>query len=98
MGKVIWSPSAEADLNDIEEFVSLDSIRYARRLVIRLFDRTQVLRKLPLMGRHVPELSEHENVRELIESNYRILYEVRIEQVFILRVLHSSRDFPKAFQ
>jgi toxin ParE1/3/4 len=43
-------------------------------------------------GRIVPEKGE-ESVRELIEGNYRIIYEVVSDNlIYILTVYHSARD------
>ena len=43
------------------------------------------------MGRKVPELDE-ENVRELSQYSYRILYEIKASQIDILAVIHKRRD------
>jgi toxin ParE1/3/4 len=41
----------------------------------------------------IPELQE-ERYRELIEGNYRIMYEMLDDEVILIqRVLHSSRYF-----
>ena len=46
----------------------------------------------PQTGRIVPEKNE-ENLRELIEGNYRIIYEIiSADQINILTVYHSARD------
>jgi len=44
-----------------------------------------------MVGRTARE-SDNENVRELIEGNYRIIYEIIAEQIFVLTVHHSSRE------
>ena len=39
----------------------------------------------------IPEIQE-ENYRELIEGNYRVMYEIFDEEIILIqRVLHSSR-------
>jgi plasmid stabilization system protein ParE len=48
---------------------------------------------MPETGRIVPELENNE-IRELIEGNYRIVYRVKAKDyVEILTVHHSSRNF-----
>ena len=42
------------------------------------------------MGRIVPELDEL-NVRELILSNYRLVYRIHAEKIQILRLIHGAR-------
>jgi len=46
---------------------------------------------MPKVGRKVPERND-ENIRELIEGNYRIIYELRGEErIEVLLIHHSSR-------
>jgi plasmid stabilization system protein ParE len=59
--------------------------------VRRIRDTARSLDSLPQRGRVVPELA-HPNVRELIVGNYRLVYEVTHEIVFILGVIHGARD------
>lgn len=78
------------DLNKIAEFIANDSPRFAELTVKKLYRKVEILNSHPRVGRIVPEL-EQENVRELIEGNYRIIYEIIGEQLNILTVYHSSR-------
>ena len=43
------------------------------------------------MGRVVPELG-NETIRELSLYFYRILYEIKNQDVFVLAVIHKRRD------
>lgn len=86
-------PIAIEDLNEIADYIAKQSPKYADLVVDRIFDRTEILVEFPLSGRMVPEL-EIENVRELIEGNYRIIYEVKsASRIEILSVLHGARNF-----
>jgi toxin ParE1/3/4 len=92
MVKLIWTDQAIADLGDIGDYISLSSDRYAKLTVQRLFERTDILKKFPQSGRIVPEKNENV-IRELIEGNYRIIYEIASEDlIYILAVYHSARD------
>jgi len=53
--------------------------------------KTDNLDELPRMGRVVPELN-NENIRELSLYSYRILYETKDKDVFVLTVIHRRRD------
>lgn len=44
-------------------------------------------------GRVVPELDEP-TVRELVVGNYRLIYEVGAETVYVLALIHGARDLP----
>ena len=91
MAKVIWSDSALQDLSDIGEYISKDSERYAEITVNQLFITPDIHEDHPRAGRIVPEF-EIESIRELIQGNYRIVYQLVDEQsIHILAVHHSAR-------
>jgi plasmid stabilization system protein ParE len=93
MVKINWSDAAFDDLKEIEEYIAKDSIIYAIRTITKIEKRTEILRSFPKFGRKVPEL-ENENIRELIEGNYRIVYFLKNrKEIIILRVHHSARLF-----
>lgn len=47
----------------------------------------------PKSGRIVPELGDGKT-REVIVTNYRVMYEVESDAVIILTVLHGARELP----
>ena len=52
-----------------------------------------ILKQFPKVGRVIPEMQE-ERYRELIEGNYRLMYEMLDDEVILIqRVLHTSRFF-----
>jgi addiction module RelE/StbE family toxin len=92
MAKLIWTDHALKDLDDIGEYIAENSDKYARLTIKRLFEKTRILKKFPKTGRIVPEKNQ-ENLRELIEGNYRIIYEiVTADRIYILTVYHSARE------
>ncbi len=92
MVKLIWTDQAITDLGDIGDYIAENSEKYAKLTVKKLFERPEILKTYPQAGRIVPEKNE-ENLRELIEGNYRIIYEiVSADQIDILTVYHSARD------
>ncbi len=91
MAKVSWSNLALEDLRSIHEYITQDSAKYAERLIDRIIERVDALEKHPRMGRVVPEFSV-EDIRELIEGNYRIIYRIETDdKIGIVRVHHSAR-------
>ena len=91
MVKIIWTDSAIQDLNDIGDYISKDSIRYAEVTVEKLFYSVDILIEFPLSGRIVPEF-ENETIRELIRGNYRIVYQfIDEERISILTVNNCAR-------
>ena len=95
MVRINWTFQAKEDLKNIAEYISNDSKRYAKLQVLRLKNKTDILKNHIRIGRIVPEMNI-ENIRELIEENYRIIYKiVSQEQVDILTIHHSARDLQK---
>ena len=50
------------------------------------------LETFPELGRKVPEAEDREDVRELIFQGYRIIYLHQGEHVYIITVIHGTRD------
>jgi len=95
MVRINWTFQAKDDLKAIAEYISKDSKRYAKLQVIRLKNRTKILRTQIRSGKIVPEINK-ENIRELIEGNYRIIYKlVKDNQIDILTIHHSARDLKR---
>ena len=90
--RVTWSDVAEADLDDLYDYIARDVPYYAEQFVDRLIEAVGVLKDHPRLGRRVPEAEKREDVRELIYRSYRVIYLVEAEQVHILAVIHGSRD------
>ena len=91
MVKLIWTDQAIDDLQNIGDYIAEDSQKYAKLTVRKLFERVEILKQFPNAGRIVPEQNE-EQVRELIEGSYRIIYERFDDRINILTVYHSSRE------
>jgi len=83
--------SAYVDLEDIENYISLDSPAIARKFIAKIFDRIEVLYETPLFGKQVPEIGDR-SIRELLLNKYRIIYKIVDEEhINILRVVHGAR-------
>ena len=91
MAKVTWSLQALEDVTEIGLFFERDSPQFAEMIVNRLYQSVERLSNFPESGRVVPEL-EDRNVREVIVSGYRIIYELRKNVTEILTVLHGRQD------
>jgi toxin ParE1/3/4 len=87
-----WSDIAEADLDDIFDYVARDVPYYAELFVDRLIEAMDMLEDHPRIGRRAPEAGPRDDIRELIVQGYRIIYRVSTEDVHILTVIHGSRD------
>lgn len=95
MVRINWTKLSVEDLKSIAEYISRDSKWYAKIQVQKIKLRTRILKSQSHSGRVVPEI-ENQNIRELIEGNYRIIYKIVSEdQIDILTVHHSSRDLTR---
>ena len=91
--KVHWTAAARAQLRDIHSFVARSSPQYAKKLVDRLTRRSQQIGAFPQSGRVVPDVNDV-NVREVLEGPYRIIYHILDDQVDVIAVVHSARQWP----
>jgi toxin ParE1/3/4 len=88
--RVHWTDNAIAHLLDIYEYIARDSSIYAKRMVDRITKRSEQIASFPMSGRKVPEF-EAEDIREIIETPYRIIYRIKPDQVDVLSVVHSKQ-------
>lgn len=89
--KVLWTVTAERHLDLIFQYIAQESPQYAVLIVDTLTRRSQQLALFPLMGRKVPEYNS-DQIRELIEYPYRIIYRILKDQIHILAVIHGARN------
>ncbi|QXD25026.1 type II toxin-antitoxin system RelE/ParE family toxin [Opitutia bacterium ISCC 51] len=94
--QVVWTESAQEDLKQIVNFIATDDPVAAERFGLGLVDHFEQASLQPWSGRKVPE-ANIEELRELIYSPYRIIYEIMDGQklVYVIRVWHAARGEPK---
>ena len=89
--KVHWTDTAEEHLAAIHAYIAQDSTEYATRMVDRLTRRSQQMADFPLSGRRVPEYDMNQ-IREVIEGAYRIIYHIKPDQIDVLAVVHAAMN------
>ena len=96
--KLIIPSDVKEDILDIYYYIADSSIKNSNKTVDNIYYLLNKLKDYPYIGRYVPEFSE-KRYRELIYKNYRIVYEVSIEEdtIFIHFIVHSKRDFKSFF-
>jgi plasmid stabilization system protein ParE len=92
---VIWTPSARADLKAIYDYIARTAPINARQVIndIRLKADSQI--ELPLAGKIIPELND-ESLREVHAHSWRIFYQVRSRDMFVIAVIHKRRQLADA--
>ena len=93
---VNWTDNALKHLDKIYEYIAHDSEYYAQMMMDRLTSRSIQISSFPRSGRTVPEY-EHEYIREVIESSYRIVYHFDEEdqRIDVLGVFHCAQLLPQ---
>lgn len=91
MAEIVWSPRAIKDIDEIANYISKDSLQYAKAQTRLFFSTAEALEKHPYRGRVVPELGIA-NIRQLLCGHYRIIYEVFTnDKIGVLTVHHQAR-------
>jgi len=92
--KLYWTETAREDLLSIRRYIAADNPTAAKQWIERLRGRARNAIHAPLAGRMVPELAR-EDIRELIEGNYRIVYKVSADRLVVLTVFEGHRQMPE---
>ena len=91
MVTIDWSNQVFDDLDSIAEYLAQYSKPYAEAFVSKVFEKVELLKNFPEMGRMVPEVGS-KNVRELIYKQYRIVYQlISKTKIRVLTVHHSAQ-------
>jgi toxin ParE1/3/4 len=90
MAKIVWSPRAIKDINEIAEYIAKDSLQYAKAQTRLFVEMAEELEAHPHRGRIVPELGIN-SIRQLLCGHYRIIYEVSPKMIAILTEHHQAR-------
>lgn len=91
--KVVWTPEAQQDRADIWDYIAADNLNAAVRMDQLFSDAAARLADFPMLGRagKVP------GSRELIpHESYRLVYQIELETVWVLALLHTARQWPPA--
>jgi addiction module RelE/StbE family toxin len=86
-----WTEGARADLLAIVAYIAEERPAAARKMAARITASIRAAAEHPFIGRAVPELGV-DSIRERIVPPYRVVYQVRREDLIVLAVVHSSRE------
>ena len=90
MARLRWTERSRRDLLEIGRFIARDKPGAARRWVAGLRQRAHQAAEFPDSGRHVPELGR-DDIREIVERGYRIVYLIVGQEIHVLTVFESHR-------
>ena len=92
--RVVWTARAKARLRQIYNYIAQDQPLNAERVVDRITLRARQLIDQPRSGRMVTYY-QRDDIRELIEQPYRIIYHVHPDRIEILTVRDTRRVLPR---
>jgi len=92
--RLFWTETAKQDLQAIRRYIAADNPTAAKRWVDRLRRRAITALLASLAGRKVPELLRND-IRELIEGNYRIVYQAFEDRLVVLTVFEGHHLLPR---
>jgi plasmid stabilization system protein ParE len=92
--KIFWTPLAVERLEYIFEYISKDDSIAAHKMIGKIFKKVESLPKFPERGRKVPE-TNREEIREVFENEYRIIYRVEPKRIFVLSIRNFKQLLPE---
>lgn len=90
--KVAWTQAAQADLEEISDYIKTDNPARAASFVNEIVDAGDAIADMPRAFPLVPRL-EQRGIRHRTFGRYLIFYRIEAEQVQILHVVHGARDY-----
>lgn len=87
--KIITKEVAKQDLLQIKWYIAQDSIFYANKTVNEINKRIENLLLFPEIGKVI---DKDENIRQIIYKSYKILYKFDSKNIYILHIIHHSRN------
>lgn len=96
MAQIIWTAPALSELHAIADYIALDKLSAAKRLVQKVFFTIDRLEQFPDSGRNPPELSDS-RYREIVVKPCRIIYrhDKAESKIYILHIIRSERQLRK---
>lgn len=91
--RLVYSPIAVRDLQDIYLYIASNSLKHAAKTVESISALCEALVASPGTGHRREDLDQDEfEIRTVAEGSYNIFYTVRGDELQIVRVLHGARD------
>jgi toxin ParE1/3/4 len=87
-----WTEEAAADLDAIADYLFEQTPAHARRIVLEIYNASEILTSFPLRGR----LGRKPGTRELVLPSlpYILIYAVSDNLIHIVRILHGAQAWP----
>jgi toxin ParE1/3/4 len=93
--EVIFTDQFLDRVEECTDYIALDHVPSAIKWARGVFEHCQKLSKQPESGRIVPEFRRPE-IRENIHGNYRLVCELKPNQIDMLTIWHTRQMLPDA--
>ncbi len=91
MSRCEFSSEANADLEQIHDFIAADSVAAARRIIINIRQVCKILADFPGLGIERPQLGDGFRSFPVRRTPYLIIYRPVTDGVEILHIHHGRR-------
>ncbi len=91
--EVIFTDQFLGRVEECTDYIALDYVPTAIKWARGVFEQCQKLSNQPEIGRIVPEFDRPE-IREIIHGNYRLVYELKPNQIDMLAIWHTRQMLP----
>jgi len=89
---VYWTLEALTDIENIADFISLNSSVAADKIIKNIFFRTRQIADFPESGQQQHGIKTTKIYRYLIEGNYKIIYSYTNRIIYIHTVFDCRQD------
>ena len=97
MAEINWTRESEIWLKDIYDYIAADNPDAAARTLLTIWEKAQLLRSHPRLGRKYEAVTSRE-IRILLHEHYRITYLIKPDgNIDILGVFHGALDIDHYF-
>jgi len=94
MAEIIWTKPADKDLEEIADYIAIDKVSAAVKLIDKILEKVGRLADFLESGRILPEF-ENSKYREIIVKPCRIIYFQKEKKIYIVHVIRSERQLRK---
>lgn len=96
MGLIRLALLANADLDEIRDYISQHNPTAANNVLDQLFGALESLANQPELGERREDLRSE--LRAFVVRPYVIFYQAAADGIHVARIIHGARDFPKMFR
>lgn len=92
--KVIWTKKAQSDLHEIYDYMKKDSEDRAIKLIDAIVKKVDILEQGFFGAGQREEILRHlkKEYRRLIEGNYKIVYHISKDKVYINSIFYARQN------